>query len=152
HDLPGLLLDHHAARRLSEQEDAGQVDVDHLLPAFERVILSRRAPGGARVVDEDVDAAELFARAANDLLDVLGLANVAGHGERPPAEGADPGGRLLATLDLARAEDNVRTSLGEAGRHLAADPTAPSGDDRDLAGEVEELLRLHRSSSAIVRS
>ena len=51
------------------------------------------------------------------------------------------GGRLLAALCLACAEDEVRAQLGETLRHLAAEAAAAAGDDRRLAGQVEELSR-----------
>ena len=38
---------------------AADVEVHHLVPGLERMILGRRAPGGAGVVDQDVDLAEV---------------------------------------------------------------------------------------------
>ena len=80
------------------------------------------------------------------------VAHVAGERERPHAQPVELARGLLAALDLAGAEDEVGAGLGETGRHLAADPAAAAGDDRDLAGQVEELAWIHRTSSAIVRS
>ena len=57
--LPLLARDHAVlADRLAHQEDRAHVEVHHLVPGLERMILGRRAPGRAGVVDEDVDVAE----------------------------------------------------------------------------------------------
>src|SRR5581483_10845880 len=119
----------------------GQVHVDDLLPACERRLLRPRAPDGAGVVDEHVDAAELRARPLDDRLDLALVANVAPERERPTPVGAQLLGRPLAAVEVAGAEDEIGARLGERLGHLAADAGAAAGDDRDPAGQVEELAR-----------
>ena len=58
--LPRLLaVDDVAGNELRELEDAGEVDLQDLLPAFERGVDGGIAVDGAGVVDEDIDAAEV---------------------------------------------------------------------------------------------
>src|SRR5829696_5779290 len=78
-----------------------------------------------------------------------GIAHVAAQAERPDAELLELGGGLLATVGLARAEDDVRPGFGQALSHLAADALASSGHDRRLAAEIEQL---HESASETTRT
>jgi hypothetical protein len=59
------------------------------------------------------------------------------------AEPTHRGSRLLAAIDLARAQHQVGAGLRERLGHLAAKAAAAAGDDRDLAGEVEQILDAH---------
>ena len=76
----------------------------------------------AGVVDEDVDAAELLDGGVDERLAVLGLGDVGGDGDRPPARRLDELLRLLQLLHAPRAERDVgaglRQCLGE--RHPEA--------------------------------
>ena len=45
----------------------------------------------------------------------------------------------FAVVELATGDDHVGTVFREREDHFATEPAAASGDDRDLAGEVEEL-------------
>src|SRR5215213_2600911 len=53
-DLAAPALDHVAPGQLREAEDGREVDLDDGRPVLLRVIYGRRAPDGARVVDENV--------------------------------------------------------------------------------------------------
>src|SRR6266566_6697296 len=52
HDRAAAPAEHHPACGLREEENAGEVDVDDLLPALERGLLRRCAPRGPGVVDQ----------------------------------------------------------------------------------------------------
>ena len=67
------VLEHRAGDRLGDEEQPTQVDVDHLLPAIAGCLLGRSSPGGAGVVDEHVDLAELVDRRFDQPFDVSGL-------------------------------------------------------------------------------
>ena len=58
-DLAGALRDHGFACRLTEEEGAGQVGRENSVPLVEGHVFDGSSPGDARVVDEDVEAAEL---------------------------------------------------------------------------------------------
>jgi hypothetical protein len=47
-------------RRAGGPHDAEEVDVEHTPPLFERVLLHAALRANTRVVDEDVETAELF--------------------------------------------------------------------------------------------
>ena len=71
-------------------------------------------------------------------LQLLLAADVGGHHQRLPAAGAYAGGHGLARLGLAAADDDAGAVLGHALGDGAADALAAAGDDRDLAGQVEQ--------------
>src|SRR5207253_957568 len=58
-DLARALADHHAADRLREEKDAGEVRRDHRVPFRPGQVLEWGADPVAGVVDQDIDAAEL---------------------------------------------------------------------------------------------
>src|SRR4029079_18405703 len=109
-------------------------------------------PCGGAFCHEHADPPELEPRPFDHGLHFVGVADVAPQSERTHPELAEIAGRPLAALELTGAEHEVGTQLGEPLRHLPSDPAAAAGDDCDLAGQVEELGRLQRSNSAIVRS
>ena len=87
-----------------EQEDAADVQVHHLVPGLQRVVLGRRAPGGAGVVDQDVDLAQALHRlVARPCCDLRRVAGVGGDPARVDALGLQVGGGLLQVGRLARA-------------------------------------------------
>jgi len=59
HDAPVARLLQVGIHRLGAVEDPRQVHVDDLLPLLGRRILERRVAGNPRIVDQDVDAAEV---------------------------------------------------------------------------------------------
>ncbi len=63
-----LRRDHVAGGELRELEDAGEVDLEDLLPIAEQGIFGGVAMDGAGVVDEDVDSAELLLNGGEELL------------------------------------------------------------------------------------
>jgi len=62
------------------------------------------------------------------------------------------GSSLQASLFFARAQDQIRAHLREGVRHLAAQADGTAGDDRDAAGEIEELFDVHGASWLIMHS
>ena len=56
---------------LAEQEQRADVQIYHLVPRLDRVILGRRAPGCARVIHQNVHPAELLDRFVSEPLDVF---------------------------------------------------------------------------------
>ena len=142
-DGASALRDHSPGNGLRNEEETREVDVEHLLPSFDRCLLSRRAPARTGVVDEHIDAVELFNRPFDERFDVVFPPDVATERKRPYAELCKLGRRFLAPFELACADDDVRTELGESDRHLPADATSAAGDDRRFAGQIEQLLCPH---------
>jgi hypothetical protein len=52
---------------------------------------------------------------------------------------------------IAGSHDDRRAMAREPARHAEADPAIASGDDRDLAGQVEHPRHIHDPSSRIRR-
>ena len=118
------------AHRLAHQEDAADVQVHHLVPGFERVVLGRRAPGGAGVVDQDVDLAQALHRLVADLLDLRRVAGVGGHPARVDALGLQVRGGLFQVGRLARGEQDLRAGLAQALGDLQPQAARAAGDER----------------------
>ena len=141
-------------------EGSGQVDSQVALPQLGRLVdelpeMIERS----RVVDEDVDRAELPDRLADGRLNLLLVGHVALEGERPAPELPDllrrrlgrhepPGrGRLreravylrsrLVRLDQDVGDDDVRAGAGQRQRVGPAEPARASRDKGDAAAEVD---------------
>ena len=91
----------------------------------------------ARVVDEHVDAAELFDRTGHECLELRGNRDVGRHGERAPSELAHVGRDLLDVGFGARRAHDIGTGFGQCPRAARADALARAGDDRDATVEAE---------------
>src|SRR5206468_6674601 len=84
--LPILLCPHSASTdiytlSLHDALPICEVDADRLLPALEWELLRRGTPARARVVDDDVHAAELLDSARDERVDLLLLGDVAAETE-----------------------------------------------------------------------
>jgi hypothetical protein len=76
----------------------------------------------ARIVDEDVQSAELVDRLSDHPIGEILLAEIAGDGDRPAALGFDDRLRLRRIVMLAQIGDrDVRAFAREQGRDRAAD-------------------------------
>src|SRR5690606_26894586 len=50
-------------------------------------------------------------------------------------------------VGLARGDGHARAHLAQGLRHLQAEPARAAGDERRLAGQIEELLDRHHATS-----
>ena len=130
------------ADRLRQQEEAAHVEVHHLVPGLERMVLGRRAPGGAGVVDEDVDVAERSRSPRRP-----GAATSAGWlavGGDPVARRCRAACRSAAASSrsaaLRDAEHDARAGLAERLGDLQAQAARAAGDERGAARQVEQRL------------
>ena len=100
----------------------------------------RRGVGGARVVDEDVDAAEALDHPGDEALDGGGIAEIAAArmhaGARGRAAGEARAGRL-EPAGVERADGDVAPLLGEHLGRRVADAAAPAADQRHPPGDAE---------------
>src|SRR4029078_1441608 len=90
---------------------ADEVEVDELVPGFERGILGGGSPDRARVVDEDVEGAELCQHLVEGRGQCCALADVAGERVRGDALLAEMLDRVLELVLLARRERGRRPHL-----------------------------------------
>jgi hypothetical protein len=139
HAAAVALLDHPPRDGLREQEDAGEVDGEYPLEQRGGHVEERRLRIDAGVVDEDVDAPIALDGAGDDALDRVRVADVGGHGEG--ADGplsAQRVGERLGGVGLQVGDDHVRPGFVQPVDDGRADAGGTAGDDRGLAGEVDE--------------
>lgn len=139
-DPAPLALEHVAPRGLGAKKCPRQIDVDDLLPLFERHVFRLGGPRDAGVVDQDVDFPERRDRLVNQGLDVGGPGDVADFAL--DAEASRPHRRdgRREPLLAARAEHERRACFREPFGHFLADATRPAGHDGGPAGEGEQFI------------
>ena len=125
-----------AGNELGELEDAGEVDLQDLLPAFERGVYGGIAVDGAGVVDEDIDAAEVGVHGGEEGVGAVGGGEV----------GLEGGGGAANCLrgfvcGAAVAVDGYGGSgFGECRGDSCAEAAGGSGDEGNFVVEAEESL------------
>src|SRR5262245_40785040 len=93
-DVSAAALDHSGNHGKREMDHAPEDDVHGFVEVVERVRFKRSDGGGPRVVDQNVDAAEVAAGDGNQVVHLLGLAYITGYG-------ADFGAQPLHSLARA---------------------------------------------------
>ena len=122
-------------------ERALEVDGKHAVEVLLGHLQQQLVAGDARVVDEDVDAAEVLADPAEGFLDERKIGHVAFVGRGADAEGLRFGDRFGRALVRAGVHDgDVGAVLGERDRDGRADAARTAGDDRRFAFEKHKLL------------
>ncbi len=140
-DRPPLPLDHGGRGGLADEEDARQVEVEHLPPERLRH-LEERMPlhEVARVVDEDVDPPEPRERRGDEPARLLALREVRPEHRRFPSAGLDLARGLRGPrLVLVEVDGHVGPGGGERHRRRAADAPARARHQRHRV----LVLRLH---------
>src|SRR4051794_6352253 len=107
--------------------DARHVDVEHQLPLLDRRVERRPWTHHSRVVDEDVEAAELGYRSCDGLLRLLPLRDVRLDHERATT---DLVGELPEPYAPPRDESDRGAPPCEHPRSRRTDPAARAGDER----------------------
>ncbi len=137
----GILQDRDG--RAAEHERAADVDVLHEVVLLRLQVERAREVDDARVVDDDVDAAELALGLEDGLGDVVVVAHVAHDRQCPAARGADQLGRgMHRALELGvrgvglREQGDVRAVPRRAQGDREADTAAPARHQDGLAGEL----------------
>ncbi len=135
HDVRLGLLHEQRDERANPVDHAPQVHPEHPLPGRERGLPRQSAAADARVVAEDVHAAEPLDRRVGQRLHLRGIGDV---GEHPIDLGAGVQlrHRSFQRVGLHIAEHDVRTFRGEPLRERESDPAGSAGDDRDFSLEI----------------
>ena len=116
HDPAPAALLHARPDRLRAVEGTGQIDAQVAFPELRRLVVDlRRVVERARVVDQDVDRAELRDGALDSGGDLLAIGDVAPHGQGAAAELADLGGRLLGVDEALRPRDRRERAVAVGG-------------------------------------
>ncbi len=150
--LPELLRHHGLARGLTKQKRASQVGGENFVPLLQRHIFHRSPPRYARVVDQNVDAAELRQRRVHDFLNRSLVFDIACQKQAPARRTAQRFRRFLAAFLLAGAEYEVRTHFRQALGHLPAQSHRAAGNNGHASGQVEKLFDIHFVVHFIVHS
>ncbi|MNP33309.1 hypothetical protein D3C76_1265410 [compost metagenome] len=139
-DAAAAVFAHQLAGFHRHEEVTTNVDVHGLLEGVQvgvQHVAELRVGGG--VVDQDIQAPELFADTGEHLLDLLHLADVAGHCSCLAPGGNDRLGDLLAAVQLAAGDDHVGALLGQQVGNGFTDAAAGAGNEGDLAVKVEQV-------------
>ena len=136
HDLSGRIArDDISGEELAELEDAGEVDLQDLLPAGEGGVDGCVAVDGAGVVDEDVDVAEAGVGGGEELLGAGGGGEVSLEGS---GFGADGGGGFGGGAAVA-VDGDGGSGLRERDGDGRAQAAGRAGDEGDFAVEAEGI-------------
>ena len=128
--------------RLGQEERRLEVEVCDLVPAALRKFVEIRAPGGARIVDENVELRLALADFAREHLDAAEAGNIDRQRDAFAAIGGRKlfGGRL-AGARLSRGDVDPGGALREkSGRDHLADAARAAGDQRDASLQREQIL------------
>ncbi len=136
-----LLQERH--QELGQVEDALDVEGEHTLERRLVEVGQRRAPGGAGVVDQNVEGV-LPRRQLVGQPPALGLGGQVGRNPDAGALLGELGRDLRHHVGLAGRDVDLDAGIDEAlGDHLA-DAAGATGDQRRLPGNVEEVRGGHR--------
>src|SRR5688572_1619261 len=126
---------------LRGQQQAEHVDVEVPVEVFFGDVLQRREPVDTRVVDQDVEPAELLDRRVDNGLRIGLLGDVAANGDRLAAGGGDAGDNGLGALLAGGIVDDDGRAFGGEGRgDGGADALGCAGDEGDFSGELAHVL------------
>ena len=126
-------------RGLAEHERSRDVEVERPLEESGARVEKRTRHRATRVVDDDVEPAQLLHGARDDVDDRVVVVDVGRQHDRLPAEPTNIGRDLVELFLRAGREHDVGTRVRERAGDLGADSTAGAGDDRDLAVEPERV-------------
>ena len=101
---------------------------------------------GGRVVDQNVEAAEIVTDAREGLLYLLQLTDVAGHGGGVAPGGDDRVGHGLTVLPRAAGDDDMRPLAGQQVGNGLTDTAAGAGHESDFSIKVKQESASHAES------
>jgi hypothetical protein len=118
-------------------EGARQVDGDDRIPFLDRKFLDRRDELDARIVDEDIDAAELFCSRCHHAGDGCAIGHVgAVIDDLHIVQAGEFGADVFYLVGIAEAvEHHIGALRSEAARDAKTDATCRAGDDRGFSGQ-----------------
>ena len=124
---------HHPESGLRAQKRAREIDVDDVLPLLEcQLVKAACRQAYAGVVEQDVHAAELLARALEQGRHRVGLGHIGRHGQGAfKAERFGLGHHGLKRLAAPSGQRDAVTGLEQRQRDCTADAGAGTGDDSD---------------------
>ena len=124
---------------LRAHERAGEVGRNDAVPLLEFERVRRFSNIDAGIVDENVDAAELFGDAFDHGSDISLVGDVGGDRDRPDAARLELGGRGGRFRFIAADHRDVGAGFRQPPRHAEPDAAIAAGDDSHLAAEIEQF-------------
>src|SRR6266446_2874132 len=121
---------------LAAQEGAGEVHVEDAAPLLFVQVLHQLRRGDARVVHQDVDPAEVGHGLAHQGVDLVGLADVCGHRDGPPAPLLNGFRGRCRTLSVDIGHGHGGAGFGQHGGDARANPGTGSGDNGHPARQL----------------
>src|SRR4051812_24865210 len=138
-DDPTMLVGDHAGPpdRLAEQENASDVEVHHLVPCLDRMTLSRGAPRGTGIVDQDVDLLQPVQCFGANVFHLIRPRRVSGYPLRVDAARGQGRCGGFEVGRLSRRDYNACAGLSEAFCELQSKPPRTASYQRRLAAQIE---------------
>ncbi len=140
--LLGSRLAKQGHQELGQVEDALHVEGEHALERGLVELLEGRAPGGAGVVDQDVEGADPTRQLLGQTAAPV-LGGQVGRQRRTGPVGRERGGDLVAGVGLARRDVDGGAGVDEPLGDHPADAAGPPGHQRRLALDGEEVRAAH---------
>ena len=132
------------------EKDTSQVDVENTVPLREFVVLDQADVDDARVVDQDVDRAELVDRGRDNVLPVVGVGHVEVY---VTGSTANVFGDRFAFGVQNVAEDDLGSLVDECPNMRGTHPTGTATDDGHLARQptCHRFLLLERGDVSVTQ-
>ncbi len=131
--------DHAFRDRLRDEERALEVGVDHLVPVGLGLLEHALGHRDAGVVDQHVDRAERVLDARDRTLDARVVDDVQRDACDPAASSGDLALQGSKLVELTGGEADRGAALRQDPGEPLAEPLRGAGDERDAAGEVEQI-------------
>jgi len=125
--------------RLGGDEHTGEIGVDHRPPLRDAEVFGSLADADPGIVHQDVEAAEAGDGRAHHGLGEGLVGDVDLHRRGRRAEGRDLLQRRGVLGRIARGDHDLGPGAGQALGDPQADAAVAAGDERRLAGQVEQL-------------
>jgi hypothetical protein len=134
---------------LRHEERAAQVRVQDEVPVVPGDVGGALADVAAGVVHEHVDPAVRIVRGVRHQPDALGVADVQRERDGAAAAVCDLLRERTEAVDVPAGDDEVRAGMRQRAGECLAEAAARARDDRDAAGQVEEVVRHARESGCV---
>src|SRR5882672_5077732 len=137
-----------ACYSFGEQEQAGDIEVNDLVPSFERILFGRSSPRRTGIVDQDIDPAELRHDPLDDSVRGIGAAEISGERMRRYSKPREMGDGIVEFRFLACDEGDGGAIFAQRFGCLEPETARTAGDDPDAPRQVKQARkrRTHRAS------
>jgi len=100
------------------------------------------AQRGSGVIDDAIDLPVVLDRLRYQVAHLRGITHIAGNGDRIGPGGSDLRRHVLARLEFAAGDDDLRAGRGEPACDGSTKAARTPGDDGNSSGEIEQRDRV----------